>query len=43
MAVSKKSITKPAAGKSTKTTKATKSAKTSSVPASKMVTAMTRF
>jgi hypothetical protein len=37
MAVSKKSLTKPSAGKSTK---ATKSAKTPAAPAGKMVTAM---
>jgi len=43
MAVSKKSITKPAASKSTKATKTTKSAKTPAAPAGKMVTAMTRF
>jgi hypothetical protein len=43
MAVSKKSITKPAASKSTKAIKTTKSAKAPTVPAGKMVTAMTRF
>jgi hypothetical protein len=41
MAVSKKSITKPAASKSTKATKTTKSAKAPAAPAGKMVTAMT--
>ena len=39
MAVSKKSITKPAARKST-TAKATKSTKSPAAPAGKMVTAM---
>ena len=43
MAVTKKSITKPAASKSAKATKTTKSAKTPAAPAGKMVTAMTRW